>query len=275
VTVVYDLLGYHVAVTAADVAMGRACQSVLASFAIDSPEAETAVQSYSVVRADDRWHVEAAGRRLHSATDPRAAIAALEWQLVTDALKHRADLFHVHGAALAPPSLDGAIVLAGAGGVGKTTLARALMERGFVPFGDDVTLVDPVSLSVQPFPRAFHLRESGGDTPDAADPDGLPTYFQPPRWARFPLPVKLILFLVRTAEREARVVPLGSADAASSLLGQSGTLAAAPAHALAIAVRLIAQAPCYRFELGSPEASAAVVEALCTGWRSRPLEARA
>ena len=170
-TVVYDLLGYHVAVTASDVTMGRACQSVLASFAIDSPEAETAVQSYSVVRADDRWHVEAAGRRLHSATDPRAAIAALEWQLVTDALKRRPDLFHVHGAALAPPALDGAVVLAGAAGVGKTTLARALMDRGFLPFGDDVTLVDPVSLSVQPFPRAFHLHESGGDTPHAADPD--------------------------------------------------------------------------------------------------------
>lgn len=274
-TGVYDLLGYHVAVTASDDAVGRACRSVLASFAINGRGAEAAVQSYAVVRADDRWHIETEGRRLHSADDPHAAVAVLEWQLVTDALKRRPDLFHVHGAALAPPELDGAVVLAGATGVGKTTLTRALMDRGFLPFGDDVTLVDPISLSLQPFPRAFHLHESGGDTPDAADPDGLPTYFQPPRWARFPLPVKLILFLVRTAEHEARAVPLGSADAASSLLRQSGSLAAAPAHALAIAVRLIAQAPCYRFELSSPEASAAVVEALCTGWRSRPLEARA
>jgi hypothetical protein len=164
-------------------------------------------------------------------------------------------------------------VLAGAAGVGKTTLARALMERGFLPFGDDVTLVDPVSLSVQPFPRAFHLHESDGDTPHAADPDGLPTYFQPEHWIRSPLPVKLILFLSRGAEGEARAVILGPADAASSLLRQSGSLVAAPAHALAVAVRVIAQAACYRCELGSPEASAALVEALCTGWGSRPLEA--
>jgi len=271
----YDLLGYHVAVAVSDAAVGRACRSVLASFAIDAPGAETAVQSYAVVRADDRWHVEAGGRRLHSADDPRTAVAVLEWQLVTDALKHRPDLFHVHGAALASPELDGAVVLAGATGVGKTTLARALMGRGFLPFGDDVTLVDPVSLDLQPFPRAFHLHEPRGDTPDAAGPDRLPTYFQPPRWVRSPLPVKLILFLSRIAEREARAVPLDPAEAASSLLRHSGSLAAAPAHALAVAVRLIAQAPCYRFELGSPKASAAAVEALCTGWRSRPLEARA
>lgn len=272
-TAAYDLLGYHVVVTASDAAVGRDCRSVLANFAIDAPGLGTAMQSYSVVSADDRWHVEAGGRRLHSVADPRAAIAALEWQLVTDALKHRADLFHVHGAALAPPTLDGAVVLAGAAGVGKTTLARALMDRGFLPFGDDVTLVDPVSLELQPFPRAFHLHESGGDPPDGHD--GLPTYFQPSRWVRSPLPVKLILFLSRGAEREARAVPLGAAEAASSLLGHSGSLVAAPAHTLAVAVRVIAQAPCYRLELGSPEASAAVVEALCTGWRARPLAATA
>ena len=244
-TGVYDLLGYHVAVTASDDAVGRACRSVLASFAIDARGAETAVQSYAVVRADDRWHIETEGRRLHSADDPHAAVAVLEWQLVTDALKRRPDLFHVHGAALAPPELDGAVVLAGATGVGKTTLTRALMDRGFLPFGDDVTLVDPISLSLQPFPRAFHLHESGRDTPHAADPDGLPTYFQPEHWVRSPLPVKLILFLSRGAAGEAR----------------------------AVAVRVIAQAACYRCELGSPEASAALVEALCTGWGSRPLEA--
>ena len=42
-----------------------------------------------------------------------------------------------------------------------------------------------------------------------------------------------------------------------------------------VAVRVIAQAPCYRFELGSPEASAAMVDELCAGWGSRPLEAKA
>jgi hypothetical protein len=269
-TALYDLLGYRVAVTVSDPLEG-ACRSVLANFAIDAPGAEAAAQSYSVIRADDRWHVEADGRRIHSVADERAAIATLEWQLVSDALKRRPDLFHVHGAALAPPALDGAVVLAGAAGVGKTTLARALMDRGFLPFGDDVTLVDPQSLELQPFPRAFHLRETGGDTPDGAR--GSLTYFQPVHWARSPLPVKLILFLSRGGEGEARAVLLGPADAASSLLRHSGSLAAAPAHALAVAVRIIAQAACHRFELGSPEASAALVDALCVGWRSRPLEA--
>ncbi len=267
-TAVYDLLGYHVSVTASDAAVEGTCRSVLANFAIDAPAAGTPVQSYSVVSADDGWHVETGGQRLYSSADPRTAVAALEGRLVIEALKRRADLFHVHGAALAPPELDGAVVLAGTTGVGKTTLARALMDRGFLPFGDDVTLVDPLALEVQPFPRAFHLREPGGDA-------RLPEYFHPPRWVPFPLPVKLILFLFRGAEREARAVRLGPADAASLLLGHSGSLAAAPAHALAVAVRVIAQASCYRFELGSPEASAAMGDELCAGWGSRRLEATA
>lgn len=271
-TVVYDLLGHHVAVTASDAAVGRACRSMLAGFAIEPPDRATAVQSYSLVHEDDRWHIESSGRRLHSVEDPRAAIATLEWQLVTDALKHRPDLFHVHGAALAPAARDGAVVLAGSAGVGKTTLARALLVRGFLPFGDDVTLVDPVSLSLQPFPRAFHLREAGGGTPDAAGPDGPIEYFHPPQWVRLPLPVRAILFLSRT-DGEARAVPLGAAQAATSLLSHSGSIAAAPALALGVAARLIAQARCYRFEISSPEASAAIIEALCTRWTSGPLEA--
>ena len=272
-TALYDLLDYRVAVTVSDVEVGRACRSVLANFAIDAPEVNNAVRSYAVVRADDGWHLEAEGRRLHSVADKRAAIAILEWQLVTDALKHRPDLFHVHGAALAPPELDGAVVLAGSAGVGKTTLARALLARGFLPFGDDVTLVDPVSLDLQPFPRAFHLRDSDGDPRDASGPGRWPTYFQPPHYVRSPLPVKLILFLSRTTEREAQAAPLVPAEAASSLLRHSGSLLSAPAHALAVAVRVIAQARCCRLEVTSPEASAAVVEALCAGWRSRSLKA--
>jgi hypothetical protein len=270
VTAIYDLLGYRVAVAVSDTVVGRACRSVLASFAIDAPAAEAIAQSYSMTHADGRWHVEAGGRRVHSVADPQTAIAALEGQLVTDALKHRSDLFHVHGAALAPPALDGAVVLVGGAGVGKTTLARALLARGFLPFGDDVTLVDPVSLELQPFPRAFHVRE-GADASDGLDRPFK--YFHPPQWVGSPLPVKLILFLSRTAEQEARAVPLGPAEAASSLLRHSGTLVAAPAHALAVAVRIIAQARCCRFEVSAPEASAAAVEALCAGWRSRPLEA--
>jgi hypothetical protein len=270
VSAVYDLLGYRIAVAVSDPVVGRACRFVLANFAIDAPGSETVAQSYSMTHADGRWHVAAGGRRVHSVADPQTAIAALEGQLVIDALKHRSDLFHVHGAALAPPALDGAVVLAGEAGVGKTTLARALLARGFLPFGDDVTMIDPASLELQPFPRAFHVRE-GADASDGLD---RPIeYFHPPQWVRSPLPVKLILFLSRTGEDEARAVTLGPAEAASSLLRHSGTLVAAPAHALAVAVRLIAQARCYRFEVSAPETSARVVEALCTEWRSRPLEA--
>lgn len=265
-TAVYDLLGFRVAVTVPDAAVDRACRAVLANFATDVPASLRPMRSYALLSTDDRWHVESDGQRMYSGADPRDAVAALEGRLVLDALGRRPDLFHVHGAALTPPDLDGAVVLAGEAGVGKTTLARALMERGFLPYGDDVTLIDSVSLEVQPFPRAFHLRESGGG--EAHVRDRLPTYFHPPRWAPTPLPVRLILFLSRGAEADPRATLLAPTEAAGFLLRHSGSLATAPAPTLAVAVRLIAQARCYRFGLGSPEASAASIEALCLGWRS-------
>src|SRR5262249_7803667 len=130
VTDTYDLIGYRVAIAAADAGLLDACRSVLARFRSESGRATPAGAAYAGVHAADGWRVESAGQCLHSAAHSDTIVQSLEWQLVADALKHRADLFHVHGAALAPPAMDGAVVLAGTAGVGKTTLALTLVARG-------------------------------------------------------------------------------------------------------------------------------------------------
>lgn len=67
-------------------------------------------------------------------------------------------LYHVHAATLVAPG--GAVVLVpGAGGAGKTTLALALAERGFVAWGDDLCFLTRRggAPAVVPVPRAFHV----------------------------------------------------------------------------------------------------------------------
>lgn len=69
-------------------------------------------------------------------------------------------LFHVHAATLLAP--DGAAVLVpGAGGSGKTTLALALALGGFTACGDDLCFLSGRGgiPAVVPVPRAFHVAE--------------------------------------------------------------------------------------------------------------------
>jgi hypothetical protein len=80
-----------------------------------------------------------------------------EWWLFAEAVAAHADGCQLHGGAVA--NHHGAILLLAPSGHGKTTLTLALMARGFTPFTDDIILLDPHTLEVQPFPRCFHVDE--------------------------------------------------------------------------------------------------------------------
>ncbi len=65
-----------------------------------------------------------------------------------------------HGAALASPEGRG-VILAGAAGLGKTTLTLALLDRGFGFLSDDVAAVGRSDGRLYPFPRVVGRRVAG------------------------------------------------------------------------------------------------------------------
>ncbi|UCF67602.1 MAG: hypothetical protein JSV80_17870 [Acidobacteriota bacterium] len=90
--------------------------------------------------------------------------------LVFRALLDRIDRFVVlHAAALERHRR--ALVLAGPSGTGKTTLALALLERGFRMLSDDFTPLERETGLVHPFPRAIGVR--AGAATELADAIGL------------------------------------------------------------------------------------------------------
>jgi hypothetical protein len=78
-----------------------------------------------------------------------------EWWLFAEAVAADTHGCQLHGGALADE--QGAILLLAPSGHGKTTLTLALMAHGFTPFTDDIILLDPQTLAIQPFPRCFHV----------------------------------------------------------------------------------------------------------------------
>jgi hypothetical protein len=270
------LLDYPAVVIAPDIEARTAAQSILRGF----PQVEAARDSarYTLAR-DERggWYVEARGARTCQGVALTDALVALEWQLVTDVLAFRHDRFHLHGAALCEPSGSTSVLILGAPGAGKTTLALALMARGFLPFSDDVTLIEPETLTPRTFPRAFHvdastrmLVEAMPHPPPGQFAEIAPGYFLPSRWADSHAPARVV-FLPAVRRGEApTVTPLSVADATAQLLPFSLTLEAAPRLALSVAARLTAQARCYVLGSGDLAATADLVAAVTAQMRPIP-----
>lgn len=89
---------------------------------------------------------------LGSAAEVAPAVAGLALRAVVD---HVADRLALHAAGLA--TAGRAVILPAPSGAGKTTLALALLARGWDFLTDELVLIDPRG-AVTPCPRALRLR---------------------------------------------------------------------------------------------------------------------
>jgi hypothetical protein len=262
----YDVLGYRAAVGATGFEAQAAVRSILRGFGPVDVGPGLHLPRYEITTEGKGWQLRVDGSVVQEDADFLSALGALEWYVVAAALSHRNDLFQLHSAALCLPTQRAGIVLVGDSGSGKTTLALALMLRGFVPFSDDVALIDPETLELQPLRRAFHVSDDtrrlvkpltfgllGSDD----DPHG---YFSPVQWAGQSAPERWLLFVEHHPEREPQLVPLAAPEAATAILAQALNLSKAPRLALAVAARLVERCSICRFLTSDIEASVAVLQ---------------
>jgi len=100
---------------------------------------------------------------------PEALLAHLEWSM-NWCIASRANWFlMLHAAVLARE--EGAIILPGVPGAGKSTLSAYLMHRGWRLFSDEFTLLTPGSLELKPFPRLIPLKNDSIEVIKAAVPE--------------------------------------------------------------------------------------------------------
>jgi hypothetical protein len=272
----YDLVGYRAFVDVAE-DVRPAVRSILSGFGPHEFEPALSIPTYDLAEASEGWHIRRGGTTLQIERTPEHAVDVLEWHLVAAALAHRRDLFHLHGAALSVPGDRGAIILTGDSGSGKTTLTLGLINKGFVPFADDVALLDPASLHMHPLRRAFRVSDQtrrllgplAGRTVGRI-PDIGQDYHAPPVWAAGTVPVRWILVLEYLPEQAGRVVPLSASEAATAILSRTSSLTHEARLALSTCKRLIERAVCCRLFTGDLEASMTAAQALV----SRPVAAQ-
>jgi hypothetical protein len=108
-----------------------------------------------------------------------AFLSLLERDLTVELQRRRPDLLFVHSAALAWQGR--AFLLVAESGVGKSTTAWGLLNRGCGYLSDELAPIDLASLHVHPYPRALCLKEvpRGYPPPAAAVDLGVTTHIPP------------------------------------------------------------------------------------------------
>lgn len=279
----YRILDEPVAIAVPDLEAATAVSAMLRGFErLEASEIPTHVEAdgheacrareqgpYQLLRGEHGgWTVDARGTRAYQDVSLAEAVVGIEWHIVSDTLASSRDRFHLHGAALCEPSGTASVLILGASGSGKTTLALALMGHGFLPFADDVIVMDPDTLSPRTFGRAFHVDAVTRALADGlrhapqCDDDGLPPgHLLPGRWAEGHVPVQAVFFPTRRPREAPSATRLSIPEATAILLPFSATLGSSPRLALRCASRLTASAACYALESGDLEATSDVVSA--------------
>jgi hypothetical protein len=203
---------------------------------------------------------------------PDSLLRYVEWLAVAQPLARSTSYMVIHGAALAR---DGAtILLVGESGAGKTTVTVGLLQRGWLPLGDDLALISRQSLAITPFPRCFHADVFTAATieqPALFAPVGaLKGYVRPRRWAEAPVRVSCLARLTR----QARDAAPASAQSMTQAEGAGAALQAAvrtglPRREVArVAVGVAAGASCWQVNNGALHDTLDTLERLaCTGRR--------
>lgn len=168
------------------------------------------------------WELWADGEQVFRTGVYDRLLRRLEWEVVSRSVELARDWLAWHAASLAWEGR--ALLLIGASGAGKSTLTTALARRGWLPLADDLTLLDPQTGTLAPFPRCFHVAAMDGVWASSASaltwPTlALPDYARPRHWARAGDSPTWIVVIGRDTTQPTRLTALSQAQAAGALFG--------------------------------------------------------
>lgn len=210
----------------ADEELARAVRSIFGHLETESARCdlvittERAASGY-IIRSDRGDTIE---------QDAAAAAISLKAEMLEGWLARDRRVSAFHAAALASPA--GAVVLAGASGQGKSTLAAMMHAQGCALIADDVVFLTEGSDRISGFATAFATKAASWpvlspDFPELAKieeltrPDGKTVRYLKPRAVDVSAKAARVLFPHFTTHAEFELRPMNRSDALVSLLSEA------------------------------------------------------
>jgi hypothetical protein len=123
---------------------------------------------FRLVRDEERVDLIVDGMPVARAVEPRVAIGVLGARIRAAVASQVTDWVFIHAGVVALG--DRAVVIPGRTFSGKTTLVRALIQRGATYFSDEYAVLDEDGL-VHPYPKPLSIRSGGREATDTSPTD--------------------------------------------------------------------------------------------------------
>ncbi|GEM_PF-2302161 len=182
-------------------------------------------------------------------TDTMSLVSQLEWRVFDASIRNAKSALAIHAGAVARGGIG--VLLVGASSSGKTTLALALQQAGWLPLADDVCglVAGANGVLVEPCQRCCHVSQESrallaerGITLEGPV-GGLIGYYRPLAWGQA-APVRRIIALRYQEGSPLERKSLSQAEGAALILSAAFAPAEHPRRAAwDVAVALTKQAP--------------------------------
>jgi len=142
-----------------------AARALLSAFVETLPASRGKPIRYQVIevpvpaRGVRRWSLVRDGTRIATARRAISLVPWLEQDLFSLARRRATGRLFIHASAVG--GRGRALLMPGAKGSGKTTLAAKAVQSGLVPFADDCAVIDSRTLTLEALPRAFRIKPRG------------------------------------------------------------------------------------------------------------------
>lgn len=274
-------LGFEFGVRVMDPVLGAYLDEIL----VAGPHEGTPRHMYSLVDRGPgrvRFPLYLDGEHVATLGTPGLALNYLLWHINQEVVQHTTHLMLFHASAV---ERDGAALLFPAPmESGKTTLAAGLVRAGFRYLTDEAVAIDPLTLLVQPYPKALSIDTGSWEVladlrpqvsghvlpyvgaqwqvpPAAIRPDAV----APPSVARFVIAPRYV------AGAATRLEPVSRAEAMSVLAENSFNLAQIGAGAFAGLGHVMRGCLGYRLTVGDLDEACRLISELLDGDSTREM----
>jgi hypothetical protein len=196
-----------------------------------------------------------------AARDAPNVLDRLFWHVNMEALLRTGDYLLIHSGSVVTPEGAG-VLIPGASGSGKTSLATALVAAGFGFLSDEAGAIDPVTGRLFPYRRAIALKSGAFTEFKALRPKRIPAFAPKSQWYLQPDDIRPgsaaqpshvgFVFLSRFEKGQpTTLTEIGRAEAVVELMKNCVNISTYRGRAVAVLANALRRARCYRLVRGA------------------------